>query len=114
MVFSGIIIIFLVCHFPRIILNILELATIQRSQVCQEAGLPMFSLWSLIMISVSHLLLVFNSATNMIVYCLLSSKFRAECVKTMLGFRKRASERRARRGGGGGGRGGCVIVVHDA
>ncbi|TRY64295.1 hypothetical protein TCAL_10256 [Tigriopus californicus] len=82
-IFMGIILIFLICHFPRVMMNIHELAIIHRSASCAEADRPQFSLWSLIMISVSHVFLVLNSATNMIVYCLLSLKFRSECVKIL-------------------------------
>ena len=48
---------------------------------CQEAGKNGFPLWTEIAISVSHLLLVVNSSTNIFVYCFLSSPFRAECAK---------------------------------
>ena len=80
-IFMGIILIFLICHFPRIINSLYEVATIHKSLLCAKARKPQFSLWSLMMISISHVLLVFNSATNMLVYCLLSSKFRSECVR---------------------------------
>lgn len=80
-IFMGIILIFLICHFPRILLNIYELATIHRSLACELAKKPQFSLWSLLTISVSHVLLVVNSATNMIVYCVLSRKFRIQFKK---------------------------------
>eukprot|EP00094_Tigriopus_californicus_P013623 TCALIF_13180-PA protein Name:"Protein of unknown function" AED:0.08 eAED:0.08 QI:0/1/0.33/1/0/0.33/3/0/400 len=84
-IFMGIILIFLICHFPRILLNIYELATIHRSLACELAKRPQFSLWSLLMISVSHVLLVVNSATNMIVYCVLSRKFRIQFKKFIKG-----------------------------
>ena len=79
MIFMGIILIFLVCHFPRILLSIYELAIIRQSHACEAAGFPPFPVSILVTISVSHFLLVFNSATNMLVYCLLSSRFREEC-----------------------------------
>ena len=52
---------------------------------CQEHGLRAFPLWSHVVISVSHLLLALNSATNILIYCCLSSKFREEFRKV---FRK--------------------------
>ena len=48
---------------------------------CQEEGKNGFPLWTEIAISISHLLLVVNSSTNIFVYCFLSSPFRAECAK---------------------------------
>ena len=94
-IFMGIILIFLICHFPRIINSLYEVATIHKSLLCAKAKRPQFSLWSLMMISISHVLLVFNSATNMLVYCLLSSKFRSECVKHLGCFNGRKARARA-------------------
>ena len=48
---------------------------------CQANGFQGFPLWSGIMISLSHLLLAINSATNILIYCALSSQFRQECKK---------------------------------
>lgn len=81
-IFMGIILIFLVCHTPRVLLSLYEIATIHRTLECEAAGRPPFALWTLVSICVSHFLLVLNSATNMIVYCLLSSAFRRQCVAT--------------------------------
>jgi len=78
-IFMGFVLVFLVCHTPRLLLNIHELATIREAMQCEQAGKNGFPLWSLILISVSHLLLVLNSSINILIYCLLSSKFREEC-----------------------------------
>ncbi len=52
----------------------------REAMLCEEHGhVPGFSLWSLILINVSHFLLVLNSSTNILIYCLLSSKFREQC-----------------------------------
>ena len=80
-IFMGFIIVFLVCHLPRLLLNIHELATMAHAMDCQEAGKEPFPYWSLITISVSHFLLVVNSSTNIFIYSILSSKFRDECKK---------------------------------
>lgn len=47
--------------------------------VCMEDGRQGFSLWSMVLITISHVLLVLNSSINILIYCLLSSKFREEC-----------------------------------
>ena len=78
----SIILIFLICHLPRVILNIYELIIIKQTHACEKAGYPPFAVWVLATISVSHFLLVFNSAVNMVVYCLMSARFREECELT--------------------------------
>ena len=80
-VFMIIIFIFLICHSPRIILDIHELMTIKQSEYCNEINEFYYSSWSVILLSVSHFLLVVNSSVNMIVYCLLGSRFRKEIRK---------------------------------
>ena len=88
-IFMGFILVFLVCHLPRLLLNIHELATIQHAMMCQADGKHPFPPWSLITISCSHVLLVINSSTNIFIYCFLSSKFREECTKVYQGFLRR-------------------------
>ena len=77
----GFVLVFLLCHSPRLLLNIHELITIKEAMMCGEQGHHPFSVWSMITTCISHFLLVLNSATNILVYCLLSSKFREECSK---------------------------------
>ncbi len=77
-VFMGFILVFLLCHSPRILLDIHELLTLDAANVCRKAGLKGFPAWSLVAVQSSHVLLVLNSATNILVYCGLSSKFRDE------------------------------------
>ncbi|CAB4063238.1 unnamed protein product [Lepeophtheirus salmonis] len=78
-IFMAFILVFLICHLPRLLLNIHELLTITETMECQKRGHFSFSLMSMVSISVSHFLLVVNSSTNIIIYCALSSKFRVEC-----------------------------------
>jgi len=79
LVFFGIILTFLVCHTPRVLLNLFEVATMSQTSACEAAGKPPFPFWVLATIKASHVLLAVNSATNMLVYCAVSSTFRAEC-----------------------------------
>jgi hypothetical protein len=44
-IFMGFILVFLICHFPRLLLNIHELATIQHAMACQTAGFNAFPYW---------------------------------------------------------------------
>ena len=74
----------LLYFFSRLLLNIHELITIKEAMMCGKQGHHPFSVWSMVTISISHFLLVLNSATNILVYCLLSSKFREECSKILI------------------------------
>ena len=80
-IFMGFVLVFLVCHMPRLLLNIHELVVMKGAMECRNQNHEPFSLWSLILISVSHFLLVLNSGTNILVYCFMSTKFRKECSK---------------------------------
>lgn len=80
-IFLGFVFVFLICHTPRLFLNIHELIVMEEAMKCQSQREEPFSLWSLLLINVSHFLLVLNSSTNILVYCFMSSKFRNECKK---------------------------------
>ena len=80
-VFMGFIFVFLICHMPRLLLNIHELIVMKGAMECEKHEKEPFSMWSLIMINVSHFLLVLNSGTNILIYCWMSTKFRNECSK---------------------------------
>ena len=78
-----------VCHFPRVLLAFHEIANIHQYAECQKNGQNPVSVGYLITNIMSHFLLVFNSATNMIVYCVMSPKFRGECLSTWIRWRRR-------------------------
>jgi hypothetical protein len=77
-VFLPIILVFLFCNFPRIFLDVHELATFGQTLACRRAGLNSFSTWSIVMLNFSHFLLVVNSAANLVIYTIRNSKFREE------------------------------------
>ena len=89
-IFMGFVFVFLICHMPRLFLNIHELIVMKGAMECQYHHQEPFSMWSLILINVSHLLLVLNSSTNILVYCFMSSKFRKECNKFHHSFKKKS------------------------
>lgn len=89
-IFMAIIFIFIICHFPRVLLDVHELATISNKQKCKAQGQSTFPFWSHLCLSISQFLLVVNSAVNMVVYCLLGSKFRSEVMKTARHFSAKA------------------------
>ena len=77
-VFLPIILVFLFCNFPRIFLDVHELATFAQTLACRKAGLNSFSTWEIVMLNFSHFLLVVNSAANLVIYTIRGSKFREE------------------------------------
>ncbi len=75
-IFMGIVVFFLVSHFPRIFLGLHELIYPPRPEICLHAGKKSIALWAHIFADFSHLLLVLNSCVNSLIYCGLSSRFR--------------------------------------
>ncbi len=74
----GFILVFLCCHSLRLALDIHELLTLEAANACRAAGRRGVPTWALCAVHVSHILLVLNAATNILVYCGLSSRFREE------------------------------------
>ena len=83
----GFVLVFLVCHFPRIFLNMHEMYTLSWSMECLKHTSNGFTMWSLVLVSVSHFLLVVNCSSNILVYCFMSSKFRQECRKIFTSYK---------------------------
>ena len=80
-IFMGIVIVFLVCHFPRIFLSLHEMLVIRNTMACSNVGYYSFPLWALLFAQFSHILLVLNSSMNSVIYCMVSSKYRAQALK---------------------------------
>ena len=78
MIFLGFIFVFLICHLPRILLDIHELITRDYYQKCRYYGYRDFPAYITISIVISHVTLVLSSATNLLIYCSLSSTYRKE------------------------------------
>ena len=75
-VLIGIVIMFIVCHTLRLLINFYETIVIRDAIACESAGKNDFPLWGFITITFSELLLVINSSVNMIIYCCLNGNFR--------------------------------------
>ncbi|TRY76222.1 hypothetical protein TCAL_14732 [Tigriopus californicus] len=75
--FMGIVTFFLLCHFPRILLNFYEMLVIEQAMACSKMGQRAFAVWAQIMTSISHFLLVTNSSINILIYSLFNTQFRA-------------------------------------
>ena len=79
-------VVFVACHLPRNYLNFYEISVIHRNDECKEAGKDTFTRWSLITSQFSNLLLVFNSSTNMILYCIMNKFFRDDFLYIIKGI----------------------------
>ena len=75
-VLIGIVIMFILCHILRLLINFYETIVIRNAIACESAGMNDFPLWGFITITCSELLLVFNSSLNMIIYCCINQNFR--------------------------------------
>ena len=63
-----------------------KLCSIQYTLECMKHGPGGLKLWSLVMVSVSHFLLVVNCSSNILVYCFMCTKFREEAGKMLKAF----------------------------
>ena len=73
---------FLLCHFPRILLNIYEVPMSQDRDLCKLYKRPFYSpRWVLIAACVEKLLLIANSSFNFVIYCLAGKHFRQQMCK---------------------------------
>ena len=75
-VLIGIILLFIVCHTFRVTIEIDNMLTAEIVDICYELCLPTFAKWSSLLDPLSELMMVINSASNMIIYCCLNSTFR--------------------------------------
>jgi hypothetical protein len=75
-VLIGIVIMFILCHILRLLINFYETIVIRNAIACESAGQNDFPLWGFVTITCSELLLVFNSSLNMIIYCCINQNFR--------------------------------------
>ena len=83
-IFFCISFLFLICHLPTFILNLEELVFSKDMKECKKAGYHEFPLWAFPLSHVSRLFLTINSSMNSAIYCLFSSKYRAQAKKLLL------------------------------
>jgi hypothetical protein len=86
MTFVCLTITFLLCHMPRIVLNVYEVPMTKRRRICKYLfKRPFYSpSWVLILSSVEKLTLIINSSINFIFYCLVGKAFRQQMCKVGL------------------------------
>ena len=69
-----IVMVFLFCHIPRVILNCTEFFLVEEMFRCPST----FSLanWNLCLASLNHCLLIVNASTNFLIYCSMGENFK--------------------------------------
>ena len=72
----AIVILFLISHSPRIILNFEEWVYLKNAKEALKNGCVWVQYWTLLLIPVSHLLLQLNCSSSLFVYCLFNTLFR--------------------------------------
>lgn len=77
--FFFIVFLFLVCHFPRILLNVHEIFMLADMTACGEAFSPPG--WYLCFVSFNHLLLIVNASCNFLIYASVGVKFKTTISK---------------------------------
>ena len=77
-IFFFITLLFIICHSPRLILDINELFNLKNTNQCYAANMPHIPLWIFVMMHISHFCLVLNATLNMVVYGFLCPNFQKE------------------------------------
>ena len=74
---------FLVCHLPRIIINIYEVPMSRDRQICENELKRHYFLpsWLIILSYFEKLALIFNCSINFVFYCFASKMFKKQMIK---------------------------------
>ena len=81
--------VFVLCNLPRLGLNMHEITVIDQVNRCFLTDLGGFPIWALVLGFVSQVSLVVNSSTNLLIYCLVGTRFRAQfCAVLRCGRRR--------------------------
>ena len=71
-----IVILFLTCHVPRVVLNIVEFVSLEERLQKTQHGCPPLRFWVLVAYPISHFLLKLNASVNFFVYAIFDARFR--------------------------------------
>ena len=69
-----IVMVFLFCHIPRVILNCTEFFMVEEMFRCPDTFSP--SNWNMCLVSFNHWLLIINSSSNFLIYCSMGDQFK--------------------------------------
>ena len=73
---TGIVLLYLICNLPRLILNLVEYHLISEIYKLDKCGCSLAPVWISSLIRSSHLLLTLNSSVNFLIYISLSKRFK--------------------------------------
>merc|ERR1712224_1036398 len=76
MVLFAIVILFLLFHILRILLNIEEFLSLLKMNQAEKENCKWLPFWTMIAVPVSHTLLQINSSINLFIYCFCNKSFR--------------------------------------
>ena len=76
MILFVIVILFVLSHVLRIILNIEEMKSLREEREAIDKGCEWLKFWTIIVAPISHLLLQINSGINFFIYCFFNQSFR--------------------------------------
>ena len=76
-----IVVVFIICHVPRIILNCAELFMLDTILSCPDTFIP--PNWNLCLASVNHALLIINASINFIIYTSVGDNFKKSLKQMM-------------------------------
>ena len=80
-IFVFIITVFLACHFPRCLINLYEMFTMENAIHCGQMYFP--PLWFLCITDLTHVLMAINSIANFLIYCWFNPNFKTN-LKTLV------------------------------
>ena len=69
---TAMVILFVICHLPRVLLDLHEVATLEQLHRCGPAQ------WTFPIISFSHIFLVVFCSSKLLIYCYISSQIKQE------------------------------------
>ena len=78
MILFSIVVLFVLFHTLRIVLNVEEFLTLEKRKRAKETGCEWLQYWTIIAAPLSHLLLQINSSINFVIYCYFNRSFRYE------------------------------------
>ena len=75
-VLFAIVLMFVVCHLLRIVLNLEEIVNFKLNDTQRKKGCPGVEFWEIVALPISGLLLQINSSTNFFIYCIYDNIFK--------------------------------------
>ena len=82
----AIVVLFLVCNVPRIVLNTYEVFTVHTFRKNLNNACYRLPLWVMLTTTLSLLLMTMNSSINFFIYCFVNPAFRAEILQRFSSF----------------------------